>query len=110
MATLRRIPQPYAGHIDHIDHVGLATLLKGALAPTDTAIRRTALFLALREMGSRPVDAPADGTFSRLLSQTVADLLLPGNEAKLASILRYHAVARQVQARHAASTSLHASL
>jgi uncharacterized surface protein with fasciclin (FAS1) repeats len=107
MATLRRIPQPSAGHIDH---VGLATLLRGALTSPNTAISLTALFLALKEMSSRPVDAPADGTFSRLLSQTVADLLLPGNEAKLASILRYHAVVSQVQARHAESTSLHASL
>ena len=98
MATLHRIPPPLASDIDP---VGLATLLRGASTPANAAVSRTTLFLALKEMGSRPVGDPVDEMFSQLLSQTAADLLLPGNEAKLESILRYHAIASQVQARQA---------
>jgi uncharacterized surface protein with fasciclin (FAS1) repeats len=65
-------------------------------------VSRTAIYLALKELGSQPAGVPPDGAFAQLLSQTVADLLLPGNEAKLDSILRYHAIASQVQARRRA--------
>lgn len=99
MASQYKTPPSLASQVHH---VGLATLLRAASTPPQAGVSRTSLFLALKELASQPACAPPDGAFAQLLSQTVADLLLPGNEAKLDSVLRYHAIASQIQARRLA--------
>lgn len=97
MATVN---ETVRGSRSHRDCIGTQTLRRGAARPPSPLANRAAILLILEEAGSPLMGVTPDAALSHLLRQTVDDLLLPGNEARLDSILRYHAIARQVRARH----------
>lgn len=62
------------------------------------AAKAAGLAPALSGRGPLTVFAPTDAAFARLPKGTVAELLKPKNKSKLASILKYHVVAGEIEA------------
>ena len=63
-----------------------------------TAAKAAGLVPALSGKGPLTVFAPTDAAFAKLPKGTVANLLKPQNKHKLASLLKYHVVAGEIEA------------
>ncbi len=63
-----------------------------------TALKAAGLVETLKGKGPFTVFAPTDAAFAKLPKETLADLLKPANKKKLAGILTYHVVAKELMA------------
>jgi uncharacterized surface protein with fasciclin (FAS1) repeats len=70
----------------------------GSFSTLAAALGAADLIDTLKGKGPFTVFAPTDAAFAKLPEGTVADLLLPENKAKLASILTYHVLSGEVMA------------
>ena len=68
----------------------------GAFRTLLTAAKAAELAHTLQEEGPFTVFAPTDDAFAKLPSHTLQDLLKPGNKEKLATILKYHVIPRNI--------------
>lgn len=71
------------------------------------AVKAAGLADALTAPGKKSVFAPTDAAFKKLPKGTVENLLKPENKKKLAAILTYHVVGKEILAKDIKTGSTH---